>query len=234
MEIAAESGLGTTWLGKAITVDEEKAVLDRCGQSRSKALLPAVTLALNTGMRYAEILTLKWGQVDFSGRKLTVGRSKTAAGTGRTIPLNDRATAMLEFWATRFPKRTVDHFVFPAEKYGVAGDDAEPHAWGTDPTKHLKSLKEAWEKVQKDTGVKCRFHDLRHTACTRMLEGGAPLPVISTLMGWSAATTVRMAKRYGHIGQVAQRQAVDLLSPKDQMTDDGASPDGAEALHLLS
>lgn len=79
----------------------------------------------------------------------------------------------------------------------------------------MKSLKEAWERAKLDVGVKCRCHDLRHTACTRMLEGGAPLPVIATLMGWSAATTVRMSKRYGHIGQIAQRQAVDLLGQRE-------------------
>jgi hypothetical protein len=47
-----------------------------------------------------------------------------------------------------------------------------------------------------------------------MLEGGAPLSVVAAILGWSAATTVRMAKRYGHIGQVAQRQAVALLDAK--------------------
>ena len=47
-----------------------------------------------------------------------------------------------------------------------------------------------------------------------MLEGGAPLSVVASILGWSAATTVRMAKRYGHIGQVAQRQAVAILDVK--------------------
>jgi len=44
-----------------------------------------------------------------------------------------------------------------------------------------------------------------------MLEGGVPLSVVASILGWSAATTARMAKRYGHIGQVAQRQAVEVL-----------------------
>ena len=60
-------------------------------------------------------------------------------------------------------------------------------------------------------GVKVRFHDLRHTACTRMLEGGVPLSVVATIMGWSAATTAIMAKRYGHIGDAARRSAVQIL-----------------------
>ena len=75
----------------------------------------------------------------------------------------------------------------------------------------INSWKEAWETAKKRAEVKCRFHDLRHCCVTRMLEGGAPLAVVASIMGWSAATTVRMAKRYGHIGQVAQRQAVHIL-----------------------
>src|SRR5262249_3350845 len=57
----------------------------------------------------------------------------------------------------------------------------------------------------------CRFHDLRHTACTRLLEGGVPYPVVSSIMGWSAATAIRMAKRYAHIGQSAMREAMEVL-----------------------
>jgi hypothetical protein len=47
-----------------------------------------------------------------------------------------------------------------------------------------------------------------------MLEGGVPLSVVASILGWSPATTARMAKRYGHIGQVAQRQAVKVLDAK--------------------
>ena len=198
-------------VGKAITLDEQKALLDACGASRSKALLPVVTLALNTGMRYSELLTLRWKQVDLTARQLTVGKSKTVTGSGRVLPLNDTALKAVENWAKRFPKRKPEHFVFVAERYGLAGNDELPHAYRTNPRKHVKSLKEAWETAKEVSNVKCRFHDLRHTAVTRMLEGAAPLSVVATIMGWSAATTVRMARRYGHIGNAAQRQAVDLL-----------------------
>jgi len=45
-------------------------------------------LGLNTAMRDSEMRHLTWGQIDFLKQVLTVGKSKTAAGTGRTIPLN--------------------------------------------------------------------------------------------------------------------------------------------------
>jgi integrase len=63
----------------------------------------------------------------------------------------------------------------------------------------------------KPEALKCRFHDLRHTAVTRLLEAGVPYPVVASMMGWSAATAIRMAKRYGHIGNHALREAADVL-----------------------
>ena len=97
--------------------------------------------------------------------------------------------------------------------------------YNTDPTRPIGEWKEAWEKAKDRAGailsgaaeneesepLKCRFHDLRHTAVTRLLEAGISYPVVASLMGWSAATTIRMAKRYGHIGNKALRDATDVL-----------------------
>jgi hypothetical protein len=44
-----------------------------------------------------------------------------------------------------------------------------------------------------------------------LLEGGVPYPVVASIAGWSAATAIRMAKRYGHIGNQALRAAADVL-----------------------
>jgi len=102
--------------------------------------------------------------------------------------------------------------VFPSERYGAAGDAFTACTYDCDPTKPIGRWKEAWEAAKVRARVSCRFHDLRHTGCTRMLEGGVPFAVVADVMGWSSSTTIRMAKRYGHIGQTAQRQAVALLS----------------------
>jgi integrase len=200
-------------IGKALSPLDEKKLLDVCAESRSRSLLPAVLLALNTGMRYSEIRLLRWQQVELAKRTVRVGRSKTEAGTGRTIPLNERALKILEFWAEQFPNREPEHFVFPSERYGAGGDKFETRVYNIDPSK-AGSWKEAWESAKETAGVVVRFHDLRHTVVTRMLEGGIPLSVVAALLGWSSATTVRMSKRYGHIGQLAQRQAVELLDGK--------------------
>ncbi len=199
-------------VGRAISRGEEERVLAACRESRSRSLLPSVVLALNTAMRYSELRLLRWGNVNLAARTLTVGQSKTESGTGRVIPLNERAFAILSFWASLFPERQLEHWVFPSERYGASGNGLKaPHVYESNPAKPIGRWKEAWEAAKKRAGVQCRFHDLRHTACTRMLEAGAPFSVVAAIMGWSASTTVRMVKRYGHIGQEAQRQAVAAL-----------------------
>jgi integrase len=200
-----------------LAVADQKRLLDGCADSRSRSLLPAVLLALNTGMRYSELRLLRWEQVDFQRRTVRVGKSKTEAGTDRVIPLNDKAAKVLKFWSDLFPDRKPAHFTFPSERYGAGGDDFEPTVFDVDPETPIGSWKESWESVKRRTGVVVRFHDLRHTCVTRMLEGGVPLSVVGSILGWSPATTARMAKRYGHIGQVALRQAVGVLDRVTRM-----------------
>ena len=217
-------------VGHSITPEEQAALVTACLRSRCRCLYVAVMLALNTGMRYSEIRLLRWRQVDFVARILTVGKSKSPTGSGRAIPLNARIRSVLEMWAAQFPKRQPMHFVFPHEKYGAAGEEgafgftAGPVVYDTDPLRPIGNWKEAWEKAkeraggilggnaeQQESPLLCRFHDLRHTAVTRLLEAGIPYPVVASIMGWSAATAIRMAKRYGHIGNQALRAAADVL-----------------------
>ena len=227
-------------IGRAITSEEEAALLKGCAQSRSRSLVPFVTLAIETGARYGTIRTLQWGSVDFENRCLRWGKDKTAAGTGRVIPLSQRATAALSFWATHFPDRKAEHYVFPSERYGGAGDGFlhAPKAYHVDPAKPIGSIKEAWEAARlraakilagKDTTgeadpdevaaqaekirpLSCRFHDLRHTAVSRMLNAGIPIAKVAKIVGWSASTMVLMAKRYGHFSLNELRAAVESIS----------------------
>jgi len=229
-------------IGRALAPEEESALLSECLKSRSRPLYVAVQLALNTAMRYSEIRLLQWKQVDFASKMLKVGKSKTETGTGRAIPLNSRILNVLEMWAAQFPEREAGHFIFPLEKYGAAGRDetfgftAGVVVYDSDPTRPIGDWKEAWEAAKKRSGVVCRFHDLRHSGCTRMLEGGIPYPIVANIMGWSATTAIRMAKRYGHIGNQSLRDAADAMGGK--MTEPDASyykksPKSGEPENLL-
>ena len=217
-------------IGRAISTEEETALLQACGKSRSRSLVPFVTLAIETGARYGVIRTLQWGSVDFENRCLKWGKDKTASGTGRMVPLSQRAVAALSFWATHFPERKPEHYVFPAERYGAGGDEFSPKAYHVDPSKPIGSIKEAWEAArlraarilkgeteetdpkEKIAPLACRFHDLRHTAVSRMLNAGTPIAKVAKIVGWSASTMVLMAKRYGHFSLNDLRGAVESIN----------------------
>jgi integrase len=75
-------------IGKAFDSDETEGLTAKARISRSPHMYPAFMLARNAALRDTEIKTLTWGQVDLKARLLQVGRAKTNAGEGRTIPLN--------------------------------------------------------------------------------------------------------------------------------------------------
>jgi integrase len=95
---------------------------------------------------------------------------------------------------------------------GASGDVFEATAYATDPTKPVASIKEAWEGAKERARVKCRFHDLKHTALSRMLDAGVPIAKIAEIVGWSPATMVRMSARYEHFGLEDLRGAVETIS----------------------
>ena len=60
--------------------------------------------------------------------------------------------------------------------------------------------------------LNCRFHDLRHTFCSRALSSGVPIAKVAKIVGWSGSTMVLMAKRYGHFSLNELRDAVESAS----------------------
>ena len=198
--------------GRALTHEEETVLLDAASRSRCRSLYPVIMLAINTGMRASEIRGLTWAQVDFLAKSLTVGKSKTAAGTGRIIPVNPRALALLTHWRGLFPGAEAELYVFPHEKYGLAGNDRKQCAYEIIPTEPMNRWKVAWESARKAAGVSCRFHDLRHTFISRLAESQAS---DSTVMALAGHVSRAMMERYSHIRMEAKRLAVDDLSGTD-------------------
>lgn len=127
-------------IGKAMTEEQETGLLAAC---ESNPLLRAVvSLALNTAFRKNEIRMLCWRQIDLIQRTLTVGRTKTEGGSGRTIPLNSVAYAALVRWASRFPEAKSEEYVFPScEAAGIEREHPDPER--IDPGRPIKSWRSA-------------------------------------------------------------------------------------------
>jgi len=201
--------------GFELPEDDETKLLDECAKSISRGLHVAVTLALCTGMRRGEIKYLRWNQIFLEGEAyLIVGVSKTHTGRNRRVPLNAWAVNVLREWAVQFPNHQPDHYVFPAEKYAKGPDGNLVAVYGYDPIRPMGSWRVAWKACGRRAGIQMRFHDLRHTAVSRMLRAGIPLTTVASIVGWSPSTMYLMAKRYAHILQPEMRKAVAVLEAR--------------------
>jgi integrase len=205
-------------VGKALSPEEESrllaAVFSHSSPNRSQTLGTFVRVALLTGMRSGEITGLTWGQVDFLRRVVTVGRAKTASGTGRQIPMSfqlfEVLTAHAEWFTERFGDTRPEFHLFPFGK-----------PTPSDPTRSITDITGAWEGLRKRAGVRCRLHDLRHTAATKLAEAGVPESTMLALMGHMSRA---MMERYSHIRMAAKREAVEAMSIKPQVGNSESVP----------
>jgi len=149
-------------------------------------LRPIVLCALDTGMRRGEILQQKWEDVDFGRRLLSVTHSKTPEGEAREIPLTQRVFDLL--WEKR-------------EDHGLIF---------TYKDKHIHQIKTGWKAAVRRSGIRTlRFHDLRHTFNTRLLEAGVMQEVRKALMGHSSGEDVHST--YTHVELPMKRDAIRKL-----------------------
>jgi integrase len=212
-------------IGKALSRDEETRLLTAARNSRSRSLYPALLVAIHTGLRSAELRNLEWSRVDLIEGFLIVGKSKTAGGEGRIVPLSAMALATLKDWRAQFPDAKPAHYVFPSERAGLDGqsgkEDGQAVAYDIDPTKPIGSWKTAFNTAKRIAGVKCRFHDTRHTFCSRAAEAGAAEQTLTAMAGWMSR---RMLETYSHSRMEAKRRVVACF---DLPQDDDATEDDA-------
>jgi integrase len=189
-------------VGKALSENQETALLHAAKKARLPMIHCALMVGLNAGMRDKEIRTIKFAQLDLNKRILVVGKSKTRAGTGRTIPLNKALfTTMTEYinwYRQKIGVPQPDHHLFP---FGRS------RHW--DPTKPITSFKTTWRNLKHKTGIAVRFHDLRHTCGTKLAESGASDETIMAIMGH---VTRRMLTHYSHIRTEHKRNALEAIA----------------------
>ncbi len=153
----------------------------------SDHITPMVLVSINTGLRYGELAGLEWPAVNFRAKVLTVtGRTAKGAKT-RHIPLNAEALDVLRRWRAQ-------------------GDGAGLVFANPDGSR-IASVKTAWLRLLKDARVKgFRWHDLRHTFASKLVQRGVDLLVVRELLGHG---DFALTLRYAHLkpGQTADAVA---------------------------
>lgn len=165
---------------------ERHALLEECKAARLDALLPVVELALATGARKGELLSLQWSGVDLERR--TARFVDTKNGESRTVPLAAAAVSTLRTWRSgRLPVGAV----FPINQF---------------------TLDDEWQAARDRAGLHdVRFHDLRHSAASYLAMSGASLMDIAAILGHK---TLAMVKRYSHLSEQHTTAAIDRMAEK--------------------
>jgi integrase len=180
-----------------LTRAEADTLVEKCADY----IRPIVILALNTGMRKAEIMGLKWIQVDLTNRVILLDQASTKNKARREIPLNETAIRTLK----GLMRHTENDRVF----------------W---------NVPEYWRKafhgaLRRSRINDFKFHDLRHTFASWLVQGGAPLKVVQELLGHK---TLTMTLRYAHLAPDNRRDAVMMLDGEKTQESQRCEPRGSQ------
>jgi integrase len=200
-------------IGIALTREQLHNLAEAAAMNEDwKAAFYGSVLAANTGLRGGEIKKLKISAVDLEKRQLRVKRAdaKTDA-SARFIELNRDATEAASRLVTRanlLGATGPDDFLMPKCLSNVS-HGPQKGLRGYSPKQHQVYWDTAWKSLTEEAGLSgLRFHDLRHTFITQMVERGVPLGVIQTFVGH---ISTRMVRHYTHISTGAAKEAVAKL-----------------------
>ena len=164
-----------------LTVEEEKRLLD----GAAKHLRPLLAFAIDTGGRRSELLKLDWRNVDLKRDFVTFTDTKNSED--RSVRLTERALGVLKALG---PKKLGPVFTF----------NGNP----------IKDVKRAFDTARREAGIEdFRFHDLRHTFVSRLVQKGVPIYDVMHLTGHKS---MAMVQRYAHLAPGYQDRAIEALN----------------------
>jgi len=170
---------------------ERAALLKACRESSNPYLYPIVVLALSTGMRQGEIMTLRWEDVDLFKGRIVLHQTKN--GERRVVPLRGHALELLQHHKERMKQDL--GLLFPGKN-----------------TQKPMDLRFPWEQALKKAGIKdYRFHDNRHSCASYLLAEKATLAEIAEILGHK---TLQMVKRYAHLSEAHATRVVEQMNQK--------------------
>jgi integrase len=202
-------------IGRALTREELRHLATIAVSEKDwEAAFYGSVLAANTGLRGGEIKKLTIGSLDLESRRLRIRRADTKTDAGaRLIELNREATEAASRLVLRAsllkPAATEpNHYLMPKHLSRIAHGEHKGER-GYDPHQHQEYWDTAWHSLTEKAGFPgLRFHDLRHTFISHMVEKGVPIGVIQTFVGHMSS---RMVRHYTHVSSGAARKAVELL-----------------------
>ena len=162
--------------------DEEERLLRACEAHSNPMLAWIVKLALYTGMRHGEIVSLQRGQVNLKRRSIHLTDAKNHSS--RTVPLTNKAIGVL--------REAMNHAIRPMDTELIFF--GEP---GRDGVRRPYSTNRVWRLALGRAGIEnLRFHDLRHEATSRFVEAGLSDQEVSSITGHKS---MQMLRRYTHL-----------------------------------
>jgi len=169
--------------------DEETRLRDSLKNCNTNFLEPIVLIAMNTGMRKGELLSLEWDHVNLDNKILTVDFLNAKSGSTRHIPLNTEAFNTLKNWQKRSDSIG---FVFKGKNH-----------------QQLKDFPLIWHAVLDEAKItKFRFHDIRHHFASKLVMASVDLNTVRELLGHS---DLKMTLRYAHLAPEHKAAAVNLI-----------------------
>ena len=159
-----------------ILTPEEQEMLLNASPPHLSAIL---VCALNTGMRKGEIISLKWHNIDLENNIITLEHTNTKNNKTRKVPINSVLRQVLI--EQKLKSRGNEYVFLNSEGRPYMRQDSLNRVF-------LAAIKRA--KIDS-----IRFHDLRHTAATRMVESGANIVAVSRILGHADLKTTM---RYAH------------------------------------
>ena len=163
---------------------EAKRLIDECPEP----LKSVVRFALSTGLRRSNILNLEWQQIDMQRKVAWIYPEDSKSGKAIGVALNDTACRVLRSQIGRHHKWV---FVHTEPSYR---NDGTPVAA---VRKMRTDSNTAWRAALKRAGIDdFRFHDLRHTWASWLIQSGVPLSVLQEMGGWES---IEMVRRYAHL-----------------------------------
>jgi integrase len=175
-----------------LSPDERSRLLSACKESSNAYLYPVVVLALSTGMRQAEIMTLRWENIDLQKGRIVLHETKN--GERRVVHIAGHALHLLQGLSKM--RRIDTTLLFPSKEN----------------VKQPIDLRFPWEVALKTSGIEdFRFHDCRHSAASELAMNGASLAEIAEVLGHK---TLSMVKRYSHMSDTHTAGVVARMNEK--------------------